>query len=220
MNSTQLVDLFRAEMRDQVTPYLWIDEEAYGYLDEAQVRFCELTDGIADARTPIVTEIDITAGEEWYPTHPSIKQIRKATRADTGREVKLYTAEQADSAGILFSGGRVGNLAGLVLGIEANVMRATPVPNETTTVNLSVYRLPLVVITSEEDEQELEIPAQHHVSLLMWMKARAYDKQDAETFDRRKSDDFRARFEDYCVVAKRDQGRARRVQGNVVYGGI
>jgi hypothetical protein len=88
-----------------------------------------------------------------------------------------------------------------------------------TAVNLSVYRFPLVTIT-EDGEQTLEIDTQHHTALLHWMKARAYDKQDIETFDRRKSDDFRERFTAYCARAQEEQQRARRVQGNVAYGGI
>ena len=92
-------------------------------------------------------------------------------------------------------------------------------PTETVTINLAVYRLPIVPITTLGD-QALEIDAQHHTHLLLWMKHRAYNKQDAETFDKRKSQDFKDAFLAYCEEAKREQQRARRVQGNVAYGGI
>jgi hypothetical protein len=290
VNSTHLIDAFRSEMSDLVAPYLWEDVEAYSYLDDAQTWFCRLTDGIADARTPAVTRLNIVPGTDWYDTSPLIRQIRKATRSDTGLPVKLYTAEQADSACVVFAADRLGANVALVRGLEANAVRTTPMPDSThgvslassaetasatavvlfadttgvvagmgvtasgvpvgtlvssvvantsvtlsanvtavvpiattfqfgTVVNLSVYRLPLIMINADGD-QELEIDAQHHTALLHWMKHRAYDKQDAETFDRRKSDDFKARFEAYCNKAQQDAQRARRVQGNVVYGGL
>ncbi len=218
MNSSELLELFRSEMADTVAPYLWSDVDAYGYMDEGQKRFCRKTDGIADARTAAVTQIAIVPSTDWYTTHAAILNIRKATRADTGRKVELYTAEQADSAGIIFDG-REGPVKGLVLGLEPRAVRVTPMPNETVTINLSVYRLPLVTITDDGD-QEFEIDEQHHRALLDWMKCRAYGKQDAETVDRRKEADYMERFDMYCAKAQLEQERARRVHGNVVYGGV
>lgn len=291
MNSTELVDMFRLEMHDIRTPQLWSDTEVYSFLDDAQTWFCRWTDGIADARTLAVTRLNIVPGTDWYSTHDKIRQIRKITRIDDGSKIKTYTAEQADTAGIMFSTLLTGPIKGIVLGLEPHAVRVTPMPGSTTVgvltvssaltlintavvpvantagivagmgltaagvpvgttvlsvtantsvtlsanvtaevplgaalsfgtaVSLSVYRLPLVTITDDGD-QVLEIDAQHHTALLHWMKARAYDKQDAETFDRRKSEEFRDRFTTYCAKAQQDQQRARRVHGSVAYGGI
>jgi len=290
MNSTELVDLFRSEMSDVAAPYLWSDALVYSYIDDAQTRFCRLTDGIADTRTPSVTRLNMVSGVDWYDTHVSIKNIRKATYNDTGRPVDLLTAEQADVANVVFSPTLIGPVRRLVLGLAAHSVRASPVPpttygptlvstgitaintavipmTDTTDVyaamgvtatglpagtkvvsvssnvsitvsanataampsgtvlsfgliiNLSVYRLPLVTIT-DDGEQTLEIDVQHHAALLYWVKSRAYDKQDAEAFDRTKSKDYATRFETYCAMAQQEQQRARRVQGNIAYGGI
>ena len=43
MDSTALHDLFRSEVRDEATPYLWSDAEIYSYIDDAQKMFCLLT---------------------------------------------------------------------------------------------------------------------------------------------------------------------------------
>lgn len=98
------------------------------------------------------------------------------------------------------------------------MLRAWPFPNNTATVELRVFRLPLVPITDAGD-QELEIDEQHHLSLLLWMKHRAYGKEDAETFDRSKRDDFEQRFQAYCARAKAEQVRLRHPAGTVQYGG-
>jgi len=290
MNSTELVDMFRAEMRDIATPQLWSDAEIYGFIDDAQTWFCRLTDGIPDSRTPAVTRLNIVPGVDWYDIHTKIRQIRKATRSDTGMPVTLYTAEQASTVGITFTHAVTGDIKAMVVGLEPHALRVVPMPvaalgvsavssgitaintavvlianttgidagmgltatsvpvgttvlsvvaNTSVTLSASVtaelpagaalafglivefatYRFPLVTITDDGD-QALEIDAQHHTALLHWMKSRAYDKQDAETFDRRKSEDFRDRFTEYCARAQQEQQRARRVQGNVAYGGV
>ena len=217
MNSTELLTTFRSEMSDGAAPYLWSDSEAYAYFDDAQNTFCRLTNGLSDARTAAVTQVAVVPSTQWYNTHTAILKVRTAQRGDTGRDVELVNAEHMSQFGIVFDG-RTGPLKYLVVGLEAHAVRAWPVPNETVTVNLSVFRLPLTSITAAA--QAFELDAQHHRHLLLWAKHLAYDKQDAETFDRRKSDDFAARFRAYCDDAKKEQDRARRVVGTVAYGGI
>jgi hypothetical protein len=290
MNSTELLDVFRTEMHDIKTPQLCGDTEIYAFIDDAQTWFCRLTDGIPDSRTPAVTKLNIVPGTDWYDTNVKIRQIRKATRSDTGMPVTLYTAEQANTIGITFSHAVTGDLKAMVVGLETHALRVVPMPvdalgvstvssgitaintavvpiadttgiligmgltatsvpvgttvlsiiaNTSVTlsanvtaevplgatlafglsVELAVYRFPLITITDDGD-QALEIDDQHHTALLHWMKSRAYDKQDAETFDRRKSEEFRTRFTEYCARAQQEQQRARRVQGNVAYGGV
>lgn len=87
------------------------------------------------------------------------------------------------------------------------------------TVNLSVFRLPITAITDDGD-QEFEIAEHHHEHLLLWVKHRAYSKQDAETFDRTKAKELDEAFREYCERAKSGQNRLRRVPTPVAYGGV
>ena len=219
MTSSEIVTMFRNEMGDRVAPYLWDDSEVYPFLDDAQSWFCRKTDGIADARTPTVCNLSVVAGTDWYATHPSILIVRKITRADNGLKVSALTVEQADDLGVVFLATTLGKVKYVVFGYDAHAVRITPMPNEVVTLNLAVFRLPLVTITDIGD-QALEIDAQHHAALVKWMKFRAYSKQDTETADRNKASDFEAQFLAYCANAKLEQARARRVQGNVTYGGL
>lgn len=52
------------------------------------------------------------------------------------------------------------------------------------------------------------------------MKHRAYMKQDAETFDRTKADEFEQRFNTYCEQVKREERRKGFKVRSVAYGGI
>ena len=65
-----------------------------------------------------------------------------------------------------------------------------------------------------------EIEDQHHMALLYWVKHLAYSVHDADTFDRRKAEDYETKFLAYCERADAEQTRARRQVGSTQYGGL
>lgn len=212
MDTTELLTLFRAEMRDQEQPYLFADETVYAYIDAAQTEFCRLTEGIEDGRS---FKLSIAPGAEWYALSKRILKLRKAYFTSTGRPVDVVNQERAEQGGIRFDG-RPGPLKALVAGIEKGMLRAWPLPNQAAEVALDVFRLPKPV--GEGDS--LEIDEQHHMALLYWAKRLAYDTHDADVFDRRKSEDYELKFRDYCARARVEQTRARRQVGSTQYGGL
>lgn len=211
MDTTELLDLFRVEMRDQEQPYLFADETVYTYINAAQVEFCRLTEGIEDGRS---FKISVVPGTEWYPISKRILKLRKAYRADTGRPVDVINQERAEQYGIRFDG-RVGPLKVLVAGIEKGSMRAWPVPTEPTEVLLDVFRLPKPLDVGDTPE----IDEQHHLALLDWVKRLAYGTHDAETFDQTRAEEYAVKFAMYCARAKTEQVRARHQVSTVQYGG-
>lgn len=286
MTSGDLLDLFRDEMDDAATPYLWGDDLVFGYIDDAQTMFCRKTDGISDATTAAVTQLAVQPGVQWYATDPSILKLRTTYRVDTGREVTIINMEDMATRSLRFDG-TVGPLQALVLGAEANKVRAFPVPGTidrlqavtsalsligttvltfasapavyvgqsvsgagiavgstvdsisgaavtltlpttaqvesgTTisfdlTLQMTVFRKPLTPIV---DDQALEVSAEHHRHLLLWVKHLAYSKQNAETFDRTRAKEFEDGFLSYCAVVQTEQRRARHKPRSVAYGGI
>lgn len=219
MTPNDLLVTFRSEMNDEAEPQLWSDEEFYLYLDDAQKMFCRRTDGIGDASTPAVVQLNVVPNQDWYDTHPSILKIREASRTDTGREVKVLNREDMPEYGMRFDG-RSGPLKALIIGMEAHRTRVWPMPSETVTVELLVFRLPLVTINDATGDDELEIDPQHHLHLLHWVKHRAYSKQDAEAFDKTKAAEFEQKFYAYCTQAQIEQRRARHKPRAVAYGGL
>jgi hypothetical protein len=171
-----------------------------------------LTEGIEDGRS---FTIDVQPGVEWYDLDPTILKLRKATDTATGLPVRMLNQEKAGHFGVHFNG-TSGKLNTLVFGIEKHSARAWPVPAQAMTLALDTFRLPYTV----EAGDDFEIDEQHHIPLLSWVKHKAYSIQDSEVTDNKKAQMFEARFRDYCVQARKEQERARRVVGSVVYGGL
>lgn len=217
MNSSELLEVFREEMNDEATPYLWSDSWFFRRLDEAQKKFCRLTEGIEDASTPAITGATLTAGSSWVTLDPRVLKVREVVNAATGRPYKIHSMEDAARLGVVFNG-RTGAVETFVFGLEKHKLRAWPTPTADLTLELRVFRLPMETITDVGD-QALEIDEQHHLPLLHWVKAMAYGKEDIETFNRSKRDDYEARFLSYCADARKEQGRARHDAGTVAYGG-
>lgn len=217
VNSTDLLNQFRLDVVDGEAPYLWSDPEVYTYLDDAQKMFARLTGGIQDATNTDVTEIDFAIGDVWVALHPSILKIRTLYRLSNGAPVEVVNFEDLQERRIRFDG-NPGVLKYFVIGMEDFKARLHPVPNVADSLQLMVDRLPLTDIT--DDGQTLEIAAQHHLNLLMWMKHKAYEKQDAETMDKTKSVGFEQQFRIYCAAAKVEKDRAKHKTRVVAYGGI
>lgn len=217
MNAGNVLDLFRSEMKDESAPYLWSDVDVFRYIDDAQKMFCRLTDGISDASTTSVVDIAAPVGAEWLKLHASILKIRSANRVSDGRPLEILNHEDMAGRGLRFDG-RTGPLTTLIVGMEENKARAYPKVAVADSVKLLVFRLPREPI--DQRGAEFEISEQHHMHLLLWAKAQALLKQDAETFDKSKADEFEAKFRGYCAEVKVEQARKRHKVRTVAYGGI
>lgn len=218
MNSTDLLNRFRVDVSDVATPYLWGDEEIYQNIDDAQKMFCRLTGGIPDASTAAVTRIAYTAGTASIPLHTSILKIRDVYFLSDGKSLSVKNYEDLQEAGFRLDG-RQGRPYYLVIGMEADKALLYPTPTADDTLCLLVDRLPIKPITDAGD-QKLEVQEEHHLHLLHWVKHLAYSKQDAETFDKKASDDYEAKFRVYCAAAKAEKDRAKHKTRMVRYGGI
>lgn len=215
MSTDELLALLRQDLADTVEPFLWSDEELLTYLNDAQVMLARKTDGIPDASTPAVTQLAITPGVEWYPLHAKVLKVRTAIRRSDGGRLEVLTPETAERNGVRFNGTQ-GPVRVVVQGFEDRKLRVWPTPTVADTLELAVFRMPLKSLLDADPE----VAEQHHIHLLLWARSRAYLKQDAETFDKGRSEDFEARFRAYCEEVIREQSRLRRSSGTVAYGGL
>lgn len=213
MNTTELLAVFRQEVFDLATPYLWADSLIYTYIDDAQKQFCRWTYGIEDARSfKITIKSD---GTEWYALDPAILKVRSATTQDTGDDMPLVASEKMREKGMKFDG-KVGPTRALITGLEKGYVRTHPVPNTASVVELSTFRLPADVVAGDD----FEIDPQHILPLLYWVKSKAYGVQDTETYNPKLAAEFEQKFRDYCAQAKVEQSRMRRPVSTVSYGGL
>ena len=231
MNSSDLLSQFRAEMVDQSTPPLWSDDEFYTYLDAAQKKFCTLAFGISDSFNQDICRVEFAAGTEAVSIDARILKIKGARHEDTGVKVDILNFENLDSYNYTQPTSDYGmnptfvltNVPGptiqaLVTDMDPDLVRAVPIPSLTQSILLSVLRLPLNDI--DGPSQDLEIRRQHQYYLLYWVKHLALLKQDAETFDKGRSDQYGLMFRQYCDEAKAEQERREYRPRTVSYGGI
>ncbi len=212
MTKDELIAAFRNEVFDTVTPYLWSDEEVDEYADDAQNMFVRLLGGISDATSDLCT-IDVAAGDKFVPYDPRILRIKNASRSD-GKELDVTNVEDHEAGGVKPAlTNTPGTLTGLVLGMDDNNIRLVSIPTVADSVSLVIKRLPLALDLTE-------IFSHHHIHLLDWMKYRAYNKHDAETFDSAKASDYLGRFTQYCTKVSEELANRQRKPRSVVYGGL
>lgn len=213
MNSTGLLDYWRSQVIDQVRPYLWSDDDAFVYMNEAQLMFCRLSEGLPDSNTTEVCAVPIITGEITAETHPSILHFRRAYLVSTGQELDIRNHTDVHKWD-----NHLGPVTMMIIGMQDNLVRWNHTPQLDDEVGLLVFRLPLTDIT--DVEQDLEVDPRHHASLALWMKHLCYLKNDVETYDKQQSDRAKLEFEQYCAQVKTEQGRYRHAPRNVSYGGI
>lgn len=205
MISDALLAQFRLDVDDTERPYLWSDTEVYSYLDSGQKQFCRKVEGIGDASSTL-TSLSVGVGTEWISISPLILKFRDAYKISDGRPIRIVNYEDLQREHIRFDGNQA-PFRMMIIGMEPGRVRLHPIASVADTIQLLVDRLPLKSIT--DDGQTLEIQDHHTDGMLYWMKYKAYAKQDAETMDKKASEDYKAKFEEYCAQAKIEKDRAK-----------
>lgn len=219
MTPAELVKLFRREVDDQASPYLWKDDDVYHYLDVAQRDFARLTHIFSDATNAEVCSVSVLANEKFVDLSPLIIIIRRAKLLSGTRKMTVTSLDKVEFECTgddynLFSGGNWESKTGtpklLLTDVEKDKGRLVPIPTADDTLELMVYRYPLNTVTSASTELEVTDP-EHQRILLLGMKAAAYDTHDADVRNETVAADYRTRFEAKCrdvkweLVRKRDK---------------
>lgn len=227
MKVKDLLTSWRRQVVDDNKPYLWSDAEFLEHLNDAYRMFVRLTDGIPDSTSKLTT-LNLLANEAWMKVSPLILRFRSVDRVDDGTSIDILNKENLEPRMLRTDYGIIkplsidtttGVVRAVVTGLERNKIRIVPIPAEDTEVQLAIDRLPLKMLATLEDEPD-EIDEQHHLHLLQWVKHRAYAKEDAETFDRGKSDTFGQQFQNYCSLALHERRRKEHTPRLIQYGGL
>jgi len=223
-----LLEIFRLEVEDTIEVYFWSDQEFFWYLDEAQKEFARETDYFKDSSTVEITAPRVTVDSPWISIDPRIIDIRRSKIGSRSQPMRIVNFNELDRE---YTTGLYGEeLSGnwdvskgtprlLITNEETNKARLVPIPSQDETIKLTVIRLPLEDIEDEGSELELTESA-HQRALLMFCKAMAYEKQDADSGNLRLADRYKAQFYQYCSVTKSRQTRKQRRVGTVRYGGL
>jgi hypothetical protein len=226
MDSTELLALFRSDVRDQAEPYLWTDDEVYSYMNDAYLMYFRNIGGIGDV-TSDETEVEVVTGEMYAEISPNILQIRAAFLESTECELQIINFQDVGKTlqydyGVAHNmrlSSEPGRVTAMIIGMEPNKVRWVKVPTEDDTVRLHVYRLPTARITGADQEFE-DLDERHHFHLLKGMKGCAYQKQDAETFNPQMAKLNYSEFLSYCEQSRLEWERYKHKPRTTRYGGI
>lgn len=230
MTAQQLLTQFRNEMLDTAKPHFWSDEEILGYMDDAYKMFVRLMGGIADF-TSDLTRVDIDAGDPVGILDKRILRITEAFRVSDGGKISIInhtdlTFTRDNDYGLirpLHLDTMPGPVRYMVIGTERGKCKWVQIPETNDAAQLYVYRLPATKIEMDGtnlDYEFDEIGDEHVPSLCLWMRHRGYMKQDADTFDPKRAESFRAAFAEYCTLAKREWDRYKHKNREIQYGGL
>lgn len=225
MTPTELLELFRLETDDVSEPYLWSDKEFYTYLNEAQEIFVRETGGLSDRRSSL-TSITYKVGDQYKKYDERILRISGA-QDESNKFIGIRNYDNMSGVCVDDYGRHVteaiddtltGPIRFLITDVEAKEIQLYPIPDAAGSLKLFIKRLPLRKV--EGEDSVLEIDSQHHLSLLCWIKYKAFMKQDVETFEGSKAVDFRMMFSEALGRARKEKSAREDRKRTVRYGGI
>ena len=221
MNVTDLVDQYRSRTHDIERPYLWSDDEIYGYIDYAQRKLIRPFGGIRESQSKYCTLI-IPATVNYVKLDPIILKIHRASIPENpvagvgpGHTGIVRLLDRVHTVALAKE--RAGDMFALVFGEDDYGVRPVYVPNFDTTVNLQISRL-TIPITGEASK--LEIRDEWRYPLIYGMLEQGYRKQDAETRNDKLSSENGEYFAAEIDRASKDTSLRRAAMTGVQYGGI
>lgn len=222
----ELISAWRVSVADTKKPYLWSDDEAVRFANDAYKMFVRLTGGISDFLSDAAA-VNIVAGEATAELSPTILRIMEATRRSDKKPIEIINStdlgkmRSSDYGQIkqLVLDALQGPVRYMVHGMQRGQVRWVQIPQVDDVCDMHIYRLPLADLTDFDSTLD-EVAAEHHIQLIDWMSHLAYKKQDADAFDPRRAEVAGAAFQDYCRMAKAEWERYKHKRRVVNYGGL
>lgn len=210
MTLAQLMDAYRTKTEDVAPPYLWSDDELRQYADDAENEAAERARLLKDTTTPEICQVNVVAGAAAYLLDSRIISVERAKLALSSTPLTLSSTDEMDRAKPGWEA-RSGTPSKGLVDAEGAGWKLTlyPKPAANDTLHLQVFRLPIGPLSAHDGNQP-EIPSRLHLRLLDWMLHLGYQKQDAETYDRAKSEQHAAIFT--AAFGERIDANARRKQ--------
>lgn len=192
MTLQDLIALFRADVNDATEPYLWSDEQAIEFANDAQIEACRRARLIIDSSTPDVAVVPVVAGTAAVALVPEILFIRRA-RLVGQVPLQRRTLRDMDLLNPFWQDAQPGIPKVFITDADSGAIQLWPTPVANGTLQLTAVRIPLAEMNDELDTPE--IAPRWHRSLRYWMAYRAYSMQDSEANDPKKAADSLALFE-------------------------
>ena len=224
MKLSQLFDIFRSEASDVVEPQLWTDDNLRWYLNRSLQRLAEEARYFYDATT--WRGVAVAAEDPLVPASgPDFRSIIEFDRVIVRGHRKLSVMTMVEfeygtvysDYGLQSTGGprweeTVGEPRVLLTDYHETKGRLVPIPAADRVLDIWAYRLPLEDVLAagspEAWDWDLDVGKEllggvggtetsaDEQTLLLGMKAEAYNKHDADAYDAGLADRFEGQFRD------------------------
>lgn len=198
MTLQELIQDFRATVRDTEQPYLWGDDRVQAWLDEAEQEACIRGRLLHESCHPLVCELSVKAGVAVYPLHSAVLEITHLSFEAIGesqiRPLPLCSTEDVDAQQGIEWRTKPGRVMAVIQMDKA--LRLAPLPETEGLLRLECYRLPLRPL-SREPIAVPEIHAAHHRMLVDWALHKAYSVPDSDLMDLERSAQAEQAFSRY-----------------------
>lgn len=225
-STEELNAVFRQEVGDVLVPgitpadddRLWKDYEVYSYMTEAADAVATITE-----KLQTVLSITLAPNQQMYALPANVLHIRSARLLTGLRELREHNYADygqlcSDDYGRITLGNQsmftaVGNPYAYMLDYVPGALYILPIPAVADTLVLQcITTLPAPLLV------DADLPFSDVISqrlMLLKMKALAYAKHDADTFDMKRSADFEAEFDMRAGAYRSEVRRQRRAPGTV-----
>lgn len=192
---------------------LWKDDEIYAYMTEA-------ADAVASGALPTYAMYTIAydAGDEAVDVPAGLMYIRYASLLSNKKQLRQANVNQVDALrdrdyGIVLSEllTAEGEPCWLIRDYDVDAIRLAPIPTAADSIVIQGYSTITTPLGDGESMPFQTIKEQR--LMLTYMKYLAYDKHDAETYDRTRSDRYKAMFDSAVLLRDAEHRRQRRRPG-------
>lgn len=196
MNLEELIQQYRRAAHDMIEPYFVEDDRLTDLFNEAVEEAAIRGRLIHESQNPIVCQISVTPGQSVYPLHGSLYEIThcrfKPDGSSSSVGISLVSTEELDRTSRDWREDK--GLPACAVQGDTDI-RLVPMPDETGTLHLEGYRLPLTHMVDPADEPEIN-PI-HHRHLYHWVLQQVFSTPDAEIFDPTRAAAAKMMFDQY-----------------------
>lgn len=180
MTLQELIEEARERTNDRAAPYFCSDDRFTRFANEAEREACRRARLLVDSTSADVCQIDLAANVPTYPLDRRVLFVRRATIDGQSRPLVRIHHRELDARGTEWMT-ETGDIDGWVVGLDTRMLRLYRVPTASGVARLTVQRLPLELMSANDDEPEIE--ERLHTRLIDWMLYRYYSTNDAELRD-------------------------------------
>lgn len=190
-----LLRLRRDYLDDTVERYLWTTEALGDFLGDAQRQVCLRKRALIDSRTPGVATLAIAANARGVRLDPAVLAVRSCRIAGACEPLRGITAKRLWKSEPAWDTSDAGTPSFWVPDYQEGWLYFDRPVAVASTLNLSVWRMPLADEMLEEDDDEPVIAEHWHQDLLDWAAYRAFNVKDSELYDEVRADRALRTFE-------------------------